>query len=231
MLTIRTDDTSYYNGFNKVEFYYDKLSVYTMLIIPKSPKICEEEDLVLSPTPQLLEVGSYNCGGDNEFGGNVYMDCVGTLKLSADQRTIICHISLHANEKDGDTRGCWERDYNLYTAKNGYKIKSILTPTTYHFNYEDDDEEDDNFGGDGFVKSATFRGDHQGSDVGAYTGATLQLSNITVTLIESGNSCVPKETYVATHAAEINSKNISNAIREISKSQADIIKSIDLQKK
>ena len=193
--------------------------------MPKTPKICKEINLDVSPTPKSIAFTANACGGDDEFGGAVYISCVGALRLSVDQRTVLCNIKFNADEVDGGTHACFEKDYEIYTADSGLKIKSILTPTTYNISYKHDDEEPRGYGGDGFIESAVFRGDHEGSDIG-YTGGTLQLATIRVTLIEEDGECISKDVFMTAHKAELKSFNPKMFVN-INAFQSLVLKSIE----
>jgi hypothetical protein len=195
ILVLGTDTISKVANSDKVEVYFKNKNIYSFLVVSKSPKICSERDFSFPPTPNTYEITAQGCGGDDEFAGAVFIECSGTLTLSADQKSVICNLHFKADEKDGDTHACFDKSFNVFTAEEGFKIKNILTATSFEYKYINNREEADSFNGSGFVDHASLRGDHHGGDVGTWTGASLWFNNIRVTLIEDGD-CVPKETII-----------------------------------
>ncbi|MGG9959984.1 hypothetical protein [Ferruginibacter sp. SUN106] len=229
-LTLGTNDQSNFKDFNKVEFFFNDTSLYSLLIIPKAPQFCHEEDKVISPVPQSINFFAIGCGGDPEYAGDVDVNISARLELSTDQKSINCHISFRANESDGDTRGCYEGDQIVYTAPTGFKIKNILTPKIFGLAYTQKGNDPLPVGGNGFVVNGTVRADHKGDDVPGYTGAQLNLANITVALIEDGTDCVEKAVYIKEHPVQLNSA-VEQVKKMVSDKQLLLIKQIDNSKK
>ena len=223
-ITIGVNQGASLAGYNKVEIYMSHKGLYSFLIIPKTPKICQEKDWNASPVPQTIDFMARACGGDPEFAGAVFMHCDGQLYLTPTGDAIMCKIHFTADEKDGDTHACWDQVMPIYQAEVGQKIKKILTPTTFDYTYINNHEEPDFFDGNGFVQKATFRGDHQGADVGQWTGATLQLANLRMIEVEANSDCVEKELFIGQHSNILPAQDLFN---KITTKQAAILKSID----
>jgi hypothetical protein len=227
LLTLSTDLAAQLTGYNKVSFYFNKRGIYSLLIIPKSPKICEEKDWTAPPVPQTLDIMASPCGGDDEFAGAVFIECSGKLEISKDGTAVICKVHFRADEKDGDTHACYDREFPVYKVETGYKIKNILSPVEFEYKYTNNHEEPDDFGASGFVQKAQMKGDHEGGDVGQWTGATLQFANLRLTLIEASSDCIDKELYIQSHSGVLESPDKAAFLQNISKQEAAILKQLD----
>lgn len=226
-LTLGVNQGISLSGFNKIEMYMNNKGLYSFLIIPKTPQICKEKEWTATPVPQILEILATACGGDDEFAGAVFMHCDGKLDITANGDAVICKIHFTADEKDGDTHACWDREFTIFQAEAGFRVKKILTPTTFDYSYTNNHEQADPFGGSGFVEKAEFRGDHHGGDVGQWTGGTLKFVNIRMIESEIGNDCIEKEIFISHRSLTEPDGNFKAVI---SSKQAAILKAIDLQK-
>lgn len=131
--------------------------------------------------------------GDAEYDGSGPMvTCTGNLIVSPDKKTITVRITFEAKETESDwTTASGSFEEQIYAAPAGYNIISITSPTTYNFGYTDDDHADDPFPGNGFIESATYRGDRKGNDAGMHTSVNLVYNTISVALQQCCN-CTPK---------------------------------------
>jgi|GEM_PF-5485740 len=184
--------------------YYDRLSLQypglegnrEILILPKQPIPCNQEARNITATPAGYSFVAQNhpCCSDNEFKGHgPVINFTGDLRISDDKKSILCKIHFSAAETQKDNSTVYhDAEFSIYKSDPKTQIAEILTPTHFEYNYTDDNEEDDQFGANGFVSMAVIRGDHQGDDIGTYTGATINFSNMRVTLIDCCNGCVNK---------------------------------------
>jgi len=233
MLTLKTDDPSIFTNFNITKFSYRDSNLYSVLIVPKSPQICKEEDRAVTPIPDKINFFAHRVGdGDGDYAGDVRVGCSAVLKISQDGRSIICTIGFYADEVNGDTHGRYDGDHTVYTAPAGEKIRSINTPTSYSVAYVQKGNDPVEVAGNGCVVRAIVRADHKGDDVPGYTGAEIDLNTINVTLIEDDKdgACVEKSAYTLAHPlmGQDSSKNLlATPFKVISPQEFSIIQSID----
>ena len=227
LLTVTTNESllKELENYKELQLEYKDKALNSMSIIPKRPKICEE--IPDSDVPSKIDFYAQKCNNeDAEFAGHgPIINSHNRLFLSEDKRSVMCEINFTADEKDGGSCGSFRNTYKIYTAKTGYQIKEILSPTTNSVdNFEDTDHADDNdVGANGFIKEASYRGDHKGADIGSYTGATLYFSTLRVTLVECCNNCVDKSTIQKINLA---TKNEPELLKNISKETQKLIKQV-----
>lgn len=192
--------------------YYDRLSLQypglqgnrEVLILPKKPLLCVEgaKDITANPAGYSFIAQNHPCCGDYDFAGHgPVINFTGDLRISDDKKSILCKIHFSAAETQKDNSTVYhDNEFTIYKCDPLTQISEILTPKHFEYNYTDDNHEVDQFGPNGFASMAVIKGDHSGDDIGTYTGATVNFSNMRVTLVDCCNGCVNKserDTFIA----------------------------------
>ena len=232
MLTLRTDSSEIFKNFTKVLFLYGDKEAYSILIVPRTPSICKEYSQLSTPIPDVINFFAGKApgvGGDDDFAGDVRVGIGAELSVSSDKKAIVCNIGFYADEVNGDTHARYDGASNIFSAPDGYLIKSINSPTKFGLSYVQKGNDPLPLGGNGCVAKIVVRADHKGDDVPGYTGAEVYLNSMNVTFIEdnSNGDCITKDVYSLAHPTGSISDSVALSTKFITPKQLSIITSID----
>jgi len=167
---------------------WNNTDISTISIIQPTTPICETSYLDINTNTITFIPPRYGTG-DPDFSGNgPNVNCSVSLTNYGDH--IVASIYMDAKETCSDwTEARGSQNYTIYNADPDKTIEAIVSPISASMSYTDSNTDNDNFGGNGCVKSFIFVGDTHGDEAGTRTCVTIAFNPIRVQLKEKGN-CV-----------------------------------------
>jgi hypothetical protein len=168
--------------------------IHSIGIIQPTTPIC----ITKYPEAFIPHVMSYmppKVNSDTEFNGNGPEVWV-TLNLENTGSSILAHLYMRAKETKSnwtEAAGIKTSEISLPFLEAGYRINSIISPTSDSLYYVDNNTDPDNFASTSAVNNFYVVGDTDHGDAGEATMVTVTFNPIKLSLIQTGNCVDPNK--------------------------------------
>jgi hypothetical protein len=161
----------------------------TVAVIQPQTPVCQSKSKPFTP-PNITFVPP-RTNGDEDFGGNGPR-VVADLFVYTDGSKVLAKVFMDAKETKRDwTEATGTKVYDLaFPSEPGWKIDSVVSTPSSHFEYVDSNHDEDSFGPGGAASRMTFVGDTVGDDAGSRTHVEIAFNQIVVAMTQN-KDCVP----------------------------------------
>ena len=163
-----------------------------VLTVGQPPQACEIKADVAAPSPVSFVPPLVR--GDADFGSNgPRMDL--QIDLVAEAHQLGGIVTLKGEETRRDfTTVSGTKNIVLYTAPEGWEIRSVAVSPVFSHRYKDSDEQQDVFSfNEGFVTNLSYVGDIRGPEAGTLAGVTISFNQISLELVEAGDCVIVED--------------------------------------